>query len=162
MNRTFKEKINGQLVKSRVDFDSYDELNKIVKDFNPDLIGVSSMTFHKDFFHEAILKIRQNGFNKMIVTGGPHPTTSYNEVLKDKNIDACVIGEGEVTLAEIIKKAMERENSLLTNKDFDEINGVAYNDIKKDRNFPFKNKTTKESESSTSGLYTTNKIIGQY
>ncbi len=162
LNRTFKEKINGQIVKSRVDFDSYEDLNKIIEDFNPDLIGVSSMTFHKDFFHEAILKIRQNGYNKMIVTGGPHPTTSYAEVLKDKNIDACVIGEGEVTLVEIIKKAMERENSLLTNKDLNEISGVAYNDIKKDRNFPFKNKKKKESESSTSGLYSTTKIIGQY
>ncbi|OUX54551.1 MAG: hypothetical protein CBE47_00470 [Pelagibacteraceae bacterium TMED287] len=162
LNRSFKEKINGQIIKSRVDFDSYDELNKIVKDFNPDLIGVSSMTFHKDFFHEAILKIRQKGYNKMIVAGGPHPTTSYNEVLKDKNIDVCVIGEGEVTITDIIKKAMIRENSLLTNKDLNEIDGVAYNDIKKDRDFSVKGKKNKDTDSSSSGLYTTNKIIGQY
>ena len=27
---------------------------------------------------------------KMIAVGGPHPTTSYREVLKDPNIDVCV------------------------------------------------------------------------
>ena len=60
------------------------------------------MTFHKDFFHEAIAEIRKRGFNKTLIVGGPHPTTSYKEVLKDDNIDICVIGEGEVTLEEIV------------------------------------------------------------
>ena len=77
------------------------ELGKIIEKFNPDVIGVSSMTFHKDFFHEAICEIRKRGFSKTIVVGGPHPTTSYIEVLKDKNIDICVIGEGEVTLEKL-------------------------------------------------------------
>ena len=60
--------MHGKIIKSSVDFDSYEELNKIIDEFKPDLIGVSAMTFHKDFFHETINKIRSNGYKKMITT----------------------------------------------------------------------------------------------
>ena len=56
LNQKLGKKIHGKIIKSRVDFDSYNELGKIIEKFNPDVIGVSSMTFHKDFFHEAIVK----------------------------------------------------------------------------------------------------------
>ena len=93
LDHVFKDEVEGKLIKSRIDFDNYEALDKIVKDFNPDLIGVSSMTFHKDFFHDAIEKIREGGYQKTLLVGGPHPTTSYEEVLKDNNIDICAIGK---------------------------------------------------------------------
>ena len=52
-------------------------MQKIITEFKPDMIGVSAMTFHKEFFHNAINKIREKGFDKTIVVGGPHPTTSF-------------------------------------------------------------------------------------
>ena len=124
-NHIFGEKVKGEIIKSRVDFDSYEELNKKIDNFDPDLIGVSTMTFHKNFFHKAIKKIREHGYKKMIIVGGPHPTTSYEEVLKDKNIDLCVIGEGEATLAEIIKKLIDNGKKRLSYKDITNINGIA-------------------------------------
>ena len=118
LNRELKENVRGKIIKSSVDFDSYKELNEIIKDFKPDLIGVSAMTFHKDFFHESIKEIRKAGYDKMIVTGGPHPTTSYEEVLKDKNIDICVLGEGEATLKEIVQKlSLKNDNKYLVYED---------------------------------------------
>ena len=36
--------------------------------------------------------------------------------LKDQNIDACVIGEGEVTLSEIISSMMKNDNQKLNKK----------------------------------------------
>ena len=125
LNHTFKEKINGKIIKTRVDFDSYEELNKLIYDFKPDIIGLSTMTFHKDFFHETIKNIRSHGYNKMIIAGGPHPTTSYQEVLKDKNIDLCIIGEGEATLAEIAKKCIDNGGKKLTFDEIKNINGIA-------------------------------------
>ena len=127
LNREFGENINGKIIKSSVDFDSYEDLNNIVHEFDPDLIGVSSMTFHKNFFHKAIREIRENGYLKMIITGGPHPTTSYEEVLKDQNIDLCVIGEGEATLAEIVKRIMHKDDSKkLDYEDLINIDGIAF------------------------------------
>lgn len=129
LDREFKEKIKGKIIKSSVDFDSYEALNNIIEKFSPDLIGVSAMTFHKDFFHGAIKSIRSSGYNKMIITGGPHPTTSYNEVLKDPNVDLCVLGEGEATLAEIVKRLIsKKENDInsLSYEDLIGIDGIAF------------------------------------
>ena len=63
LNRKFGSEIRGKIIKSRVDFDSYKDLNNIISEFDPDLIGVSAMTFHKDFFHKSIKKIRDQGYN---------------------------------------------------------------------------------------------------
>ena len=128
LNSKFNEKIRGKIIKSRIDFDNYEELNKIIKDFDPDIIGVSAMTFHKDFFHQAIRSIRENGFDKTILVGGPHPTTSYNEVLKDQNIDICVIGEGETTLTEIIEKFINNGRKKLTYDELINLNGIAFSE----------------------------------
>ena len=127
-NHIFGEKIKGSIIKSRVDFDSYEELNKKIDDFDPDIIGVSTMTFHMDFFHKAIKKIREHGFKKMIIVGGPHPTTSSQEVLEDKNIDLCIIGEGEATLTEIIKKLISNGKKRLNYNDVININGLAFSE----------------------------------
>ena len=53
----------------------------------------------------------------MIIVGGPHPTTSFKEVLNDKNIDVCVIGEGEATLAER-QEATPAQGKLMKYKKF--------------------------------------------
>ena len=127
LNRKFKENIRGMLIKSRVDFDNYEELSKLISDFNPDMIGVSAMTFHKDFFHDAIANIRKT-YKKPIVVGGPHPTTSYTEVLKDKNIDINVIGEGENTLSEIVELLMNKKE--LNYENLSKIPGIAFDEEK--------------------------------
>ena len=128
LNRKFGSEIRGKIVKSRVDFDSYKDLNNIISEFDPDLIGVSAMTFHKDFFHKSIKKIRDQGYNKPIVVGGPHPTTSYEEVLKDDNIDLCVLGEGEVTLSDIVNLLMKGKE--INFEELSKIPGIAFNSEK--------------------------------
>ena len=161
LDHIFKEDIEGKLIKSRIDFDSYEKLNSIIDEFNPDLIGVSAMTFHKNFFHQAIKKIREHGYKKMLIVGGPHPTTSYNEVLKDTNIDACVIGEGEITLSEIISSMMQNKNQKLISRDLKKINGLAFID-KNENNKKFTKVQEDISNSSANGLYSNSKIVGQY
>lgn len=129
LNQKLGEKIRGKIIKSRVDFDSYEDMQKIITEFKPDMIGVSAMTFHKEFFHNAINKIREKGFDKTIVVGGPHPTTSFEEVLRDDNIDICVLGEGEKTLEEIVSKLIKNDNKKLNSIQLNEISGIAYNEV---------------------------------
>ena len=66
----------------------------------------------------------------MIIVGGPHPTTSFKEVLNDKNIDVCVIGEGEATLAEIVDKLMSKKKKLLDYSELVKIDGIAFDKTK--------------------------------
>ena len=76
----------------------------------------------------AIKKIREDGYKKTIIVGGPHPTTSFNEVMDDRNIDICVIGEGEITLEEIVRKLIQNNGVKLSDNDLNDIDGIAYNE----------------------------------
>ena len=77
----FANKINDKMIKSFIDFNSNDELVNLIKDFNPDVIGIRAMTFYRKFFHDAIAHVRKNGITKPIIVGGPYPTASYTVVL---------------------------------------------------------------------------------
>ena len=70
-----------------MDFDNHSEMVKIIKDFNPDIIGISVMTFYKDFVHRAIEFIRDAGIKIPIFLGGPYTTGDYQNALQDENID---------------------------------------------------------------------------
>tara|TARA_B100000963_G_scaffold354992_1_gene372446 strand:+ start:1519 stop:3189 length:1671 start_codon:yes stop_codon:yes gene_type:complete len=128
LDHVFGNEIEGKLIKSRIDFDNYDELKKIINNYEPDLIGVSAMTFHKNFFHDAINEIRKTGYKKTLIVGGPHPTTSYEEVLKDENIDLCAIGEGEQILAEVVDMLMRNNGKKLNKEQLEKIDGIAFVD----------------------------------
>ncbi|UCH93411.1 MAG: AMP-binding protein, partial [Candidatus Aminicenantes bacterium] len=126
LNETFKHRIQGKIFKSRIDFDSYDELKKIIFDFNPDLLGIRTLSFYKEFFHKAILMIRHWGIKAPIVAGGPYATSDFPLVLQDANVDLVVLGEGEFTLAQLVEKMMENGKKLPGREILREIPGIAF------------------------------------
>ena len=128
LNREYKEKINGKIVKSRLDFDGYPQMLKVIKDFKPDIIGISVMTFYKDFVHRAINTIREDGIETPIFLGGPYPTGDYKNVLQDKNIDICMLGEGEHTLTDLVEKMINNKNKLPTTNVLKKIPGIAFSE----------------------------------
>ncbi|MCP4150086.1 MAG: B12-binding domain-containing radical SAM protein, partial [bacterium] len=104
LNKQLGDKIDGKIVKSGIDFDNYRELQTILEDIRPDIIGVRTLTFYKEFFHKSISKIRDWGFDVPIIAGGPYPTTNYNTIIQDRGIDIIVVGEGEATFCELMEK----------------------------------------------------------
>jgi len=130
LNREHKEKINGKIVKSGLDFDSNEEMNKLIKDFKPDIIGISVMTFYKNFVHKAIKSIRDENITTPIFLGGPYPTGDYENVLQDENIDICMLGEGEITITELVGLMMNNNNKLPSYEILKKINGIAIRDKK--------------------------------
>ena len=117
---------NNYILKSRLDFDNYDELVKKINNFKPDIIGISVMTFYKKFVHRAIKHLRDEGIKTPIFLGGPYPTGDYNEVLKDDNIDICMLGEGENTLSELVNTMMKNNNKLPDEEVLSKIPGMAF------------------------------------
>jgi len=126
LNTQLTGKVKGKIIKSLVDFDSNEELIETINTFKPDIIGFRAMTFYSGFFHDVIQYIRDRKINIPIIAGGPYPTASYADVLKDKNIDAVAIAEGEHTLYEICKKMIEKGNKFLNYEELEEIHGIAY------------------------------------
>ncbi|MCL6591621.1 MAG: radical SAM protein [Firmicutes bacterium] len=126
LKKRFGSQVNYRIAKSFIDFDSYKELQEIINDFKPDFIGLRCLTFHKKFLHETIGKIREWGINVPIIVGGPHATSAYEEILLDNNVDLVVIGEGEVTLGELVEKSLVNGRKLPQDDVLREISGIAF------------------------------------
>lgn len=86
-----------------------EDIKKTVKDFNPDIVGISCAysAYESDSF-EIIDLVRQTEkeINKkiLIVVGGAHVSANPRYVLRNKKIDLSVIGEGEETMLEIAQR----------------------------------------------------------
>ena len=92
-----------------------------VKSFNPDCIGISvtNMSFNNSKSYTDGLK---EYFKGSIILGGPEVSALAGRALElMPNADMAVIGEGEITLVELLD-AMERGSSL------GPINGLAWRD----------------------------------
>ncbi|KON26555.1 hypothetical protein AC481_06995, partial [miscellaneous Crenarchaeota group archaeon SMTZ-80] len=116
-----KEGYNPFIIDLNIDNYSDEDLSRLVKKYNPLLIGISFMTNQ----YRECLRL-SNLFKNVLSTayiavGGPHVSALPGEILKEcSNIDFSVIGEGEITFLELI-------NSLNSGKkDFYHINGLCF------------------------------------
>jgi amino acid adenylation domain-containing protein len=126
LNREFGDQVFGKIAKSKIDFDSYQELTTLVTDFKPDIIGVRTLTYFKEFFHKAVARIKSLVKDVPIITGGPYATSDFERVLQDPNIDLVVLGEGEITFTQLIGKMLENNKKLPGEEQLKEIQGIAF------------------------------------
>lgn len=126
LNRELPGQVAGKIAKSRIDFDNYSQLKRVLDDFKPDIIGVRSLTYYQDFFHKTIAIIRSWGIDVPIIAGGPYATSKYREMLKDHNIDLAVLGEGEITFTELIKEVIQNGGKLPNQDKLKKIAGLAF------------------------------------
>ena len=126
LNKRFGSGVNGKIIKSRIDFDSFDELKTIITDFKPDLIGLRTLSYFKDLFHQMIFLIRQWGVDVPIISGGPYATSDYSLMLRDSNIDLAVLGEGEITLGNLVEEMKKNNKKLPPEEALHNIPGLAF------------------------------------
>ncbi len=119
------KQVECKIIKSRVDFDSNLELKRIIKEFEPNVIGTRTLSFYKDFFHKMISLIRLWGYEAPIIAGGPYATSNYDDLLNDTNIDMVCMGEGEVTFYEIVKEIIANNGILPNTESLLKIEGLA-------------------------------------
>jgi len=118
LNETFKETLSGRIIKPVV--------QQILEDFQPDVIGIRSLSAYKDFFHQTIAHIRYWGITVPIITGGPYAASSYKTLLQDRNIDVAVIGEGEATFNQLINEIIKHNKQLPSRDVLAKIAGIAF------------------------------------
>jgi amino acid adenylation domain-containing protein len=118
--------VNGKIAKSRIDFNNYDQLKALLEEFKPDVIGIRSLTFYKNFFHRTVAMIRHWGLDIPVVAGGPYATGDYKSILQDKNVDLAVLGEGEITFSELIAGIIENGGTLPAESVLEHIPGLAF------------------------------------
>ena len=98
-------------------------LDSDINNFNPDLVGISSMyTIHAKGTHDIARAIKRIKKGTPVIVGGAHASAIPEIMLEDNNIDAVVVGEGEQPLLEIVKRfnddtSMLGINGAVTRKD---------------------------------------------
>ena len=106
---------NYKVILNNEDHPIWKEIQKKIKNFNPDIVGITMLTGTYKSSENIAKLIKKNNNEIIIVVGGSHPTILPEETIKNKYFDYVVRKEGEYTLLEIAN-----------DKDKDKINGLTY------------------------------------
>lgn len=91
--------------------------------FDPDVIGLNTVTCMWGKTQEVIQRIKTRWPEKLVVLGGAHTNVGKEGVLNDCDaLDVAVFGEGEITLSEIVARFAGGS------RDFTGITGCAWRD----------------------------------
>jgi len=101
------EKISEETVRIGL---SLEEIKKRVQEYNPDFVGVSCLFSAQLRAMLDICKIVKEVSPKVpVAVGGPHPSALPEQSLKNSFIDYVVIGEGEYTFRDLLRKLRNSE-----------------------------------------------------
>lgn len=99
---------------------SYEETLRVIIKEQPDIIGLYATTLGIEAAEELAEKIKDNFPQITVVIGGPHISGYGKETLQCRDFDFGIIGEGEMSLLELVKHI---ENG---DKDFQVLAGLVY------------------------------------
>lgn len=116
---------NGHLVKSLfLNSYGYDDCFKIVTEtvqsFKPDIVGFQMLTSNRVSAYYLMEHIHKNHPDIKIIIGGIHATIMFRQLMKKFPYAIAILGEGEITFAELAEKMFQ------PNADLNEIDGIAF------------------------------------
>jgi anaerobic magnesium-protoporphyrin IX monomethyl ester cyclase len=101
---------------------SSEDIKKVITEKKPDIVGIS-VPFTSQYRNAERVAIIAKAVNPKIITvfGGPDPSVRFKVILENDYCDYSIIGEGEETLYEFIKRFSSHST-------LEDIKGLAYND----------------------------------
>lgn len=85
-------------------------LKDILAKYRPKVVGLSCESWSRGSFLNTVRTIRDYSCDIKIVAGGSYATQYYKIMLERNKIDCVVLGEGEITMTEIVKAFFNKEN----------------------------------------------------
>lgn len=102
----------------------FDDLEKRILNSEADIVGVYMVSPLYDKVKRTIEICRKVLPGSFIVAGGPHPSSMPADTLRGiPQLDICALGEGEITMLEIV-------NCIRKKSEISLINGIAFRDKK--------------------------------
>lgn len=98
-----------------------EDIQAIIRDFDPDLVGISSLSYAEKAFHDVAAAVKGVAPRTLVVGGGPYVSSLRESVLNNPNVDILVFDEGERPFCELVAR-------LLQGQDIETISGIAYRD----------------------------------
>ncbi len=80
-----------------------------VGEIKPDVYAFSFTTPRRELSFETLAKVKALGLPMLMVAGGAHPTIDPQDVLKNTPVEVCIVGEGEETTTELLRKVQAGE-----------------------------------------------------
>ena len=81
----------------------YDDLEKEIRDFNPDLVGLQTFCTTIDRCHKCARTVKKVDPRIPVVMGGVQVSLFPEDSLKTPEVDFVVVGEGEIALLNLMK-----------------------------------------------------------
>lgn len=102
-----------------------EEFVKTIKDFKPDVVGISAWTIHKRMATLTLKKVKEIDKNIVTIAGGPHFTGSADYSLKTDEgiIDYVLKGEAEFTFKQFLDTISK---SNFADDDLKKIDGLCF------------------------------------
>jgi magnesium-protoporphyrin IX monomethyl ester (oxidative) cyclase len=98
----------------------WEDIGDDIKRSKPDAVGISCpFSCQSHNAHKVAELVKAYDTDVPVIMGGAHPSTLPKKVLQDQNVDYVVIGEGELTMLNLLK-------TLSKGASFNEIDGFAY------------------------------------
>jgi len=86
-----------------VDPNVFDVVKK-VRDYSPDVVGLSFMTPEYEKARVLSFQLKKALPKTILCCGGVHPTADPESVLRSFDVDFCIKGEGDVSFVEVCKR----------------------------------------------------------
>lgn len=92
-----------KIIDSTVDYTSLDELEQLINNASPDIVGLRCLHKHTEQFHQASAVAKKFSKNTLVIGGGPYPSAEPEKTLRrDDHLDIVVVGEGEEVFYDLI------------------------------------------------------------
>ncbi|MBL7197455.1 MAG: B12-binding domain-containing radical SAM protein [Candidatus Omnitrophica bacterium] len=117
--KTFGDKYELKILDTGIGNLSLEEIKKELEDFVPQIICLNALIWEADLVHKVAALSKKLNKDIIILIQGQLASLAKEYLLQDKNIDCVVIGEGEITIVELLK-------NLEKNKDLSEVEGIVY------------------------------------
>jgi radical SAM superfamily enzyme YgiQ (UPF0313 family) len=98
----------------------FKEVIEKVKEFSPDVVGFQILTCNRVSSYYLIEYIHENFPKIKIIVGGIHATIMYKQLIEKYPFSIAVLGDGEITLFELIKELDKKTPNLK------KIDGIAF------------------------------------
>ncbi|MFH0778919.1 MAG: cobalamin-dependent protein, partial [Candidatus Eisenbacteria bacterium] len=98
---TLRRQNEVQVMDARLDRTPEQGLRRVLREFRPDLVGISLLTVEAGAGHRDAAIVKEELPDCRVVVGGPYSSSEPIAAVRDKNVDVSVRGEGEETLAEL-------------------------------------------------------------
>jgi len=97
-----KNKHQYQIIDCGIENDWSAKLKTCIKNFSPDIIGVTGFSYAYKYLYQTIRKIKS--ITKIpIILGGPHVSANKDKILNETKVNFAMYGESEISFIDFIK-----------------------------------------------------------